>query len=120
MEEGSRFGLSGRTHGTEIEVSSDKVRQMSSYYKSWASSEYLDCRHGEQGADCLDCHSSSFPDEPAQMSVCLDCHGSYRDLAGLTEDTETNPHASHLGEIDCGHCHKSHETSVLVCRQCHE
>ena len=118
-EEEALFGLTGTTQGAGVEVSRDKPGHMSSYFKSWASSEYLDRRHSEQGADCIDCHSSFFPDGPAPMGVCLDCHGSYPDLAEQTNQAEPNPHASHLGEIDCGHCHKFHEPSVLVCRQCH-
>ena len=48
MEEGSRFGLLDTTQGTEVEASRDKVEQMSSYFESWASSQYLDRRHGER------------------------------------------------------------------------
>jgi len=118
-EEGWRIELVGTDGGEEAEVARDMVERMRSFIKSWARSSYLDRVHGQQRTDCLDCHSSYFPDGPASMGVCMDCHGSYPSLAELTSDAEPNPHASHVGEIDCGHCHKMHEESVLVCDQCH-
>ncbi len=91
MEEEARFRLIGTNQGAGVEVSRDKPGQMSSYFKSWASSEYLDRRHGEQGTDCLDCHSSFFPDGAATMEICLDCHGGYPDLAAADERRRAQP-----------------------------
>jgi hypothetical protein len=118
-DEASLFGLLGTNRGSDAEVSRDKVERMESYFKSWAGSAYLDCSHGEHGTDCSDCHSGYFPEGPASMTACMECHGSYSGLSVTTGDADPNPHASHLGEIDCGLCHKSHEDSVLVCNQCH-
>lgn len=120
LDEDSRFELLDANRGSDTEVSRDEVERMESYFKSWASSAFLDRVHGEQGTGCLACHSSYFPEEPVSMSACMECHGSYSDLSESTADADPNPHASHLGEIECGLCHKSHEESVLVCNQCHD
>jgi hypothetical protein len=116
---GDCWSCHGSDEGLRFGVSRDKVERMESYFKSWAGSAYLDRAHGEQGMGCPDCHSGYFPDGPASMSACVECHGSYSDLAESTADADPNPHASHLGEIDCGLCHKAHEESDLVCNQCH-
>ena len=44
-------------------------------------------------------------------------------LAAKTEPAEfkdRNPHASHLGEIDCTVCHKAHGPSKIYCLGCHQ
>jgi fumarate reductase flavoprotein subunit len=122
LDETSRFGLLGTDGGidTTTELSRDEVERLSSYFVSWASSEFLDHRHGQAGQRCLHCHGNDLPVEPVAMDVCIGCHGSYGDLAELTASVDPNPHASHLGEIECSHCHKAHQESVLVCNQCHD
>jgi len=120
LDDASRFGLLGTNRESDTEVPRDTVERMESYFKSWAGSDYLDRMHGEQGAGCSDCHSGTFPEGPASMSACVECHGPYSALSESTADADPNPHASHLGEIDCGLCHKTHEESVLVCNQCHD
>ncbi|MBK1623965.1 hypothetical protein CKO32_10340 [Afifella marina DSM 2698] len=37
-----------------------------------------------------------------------------------SEGMSPNPHASHLGEIDCTECHKAHSPSTLFCSVCHQ
>ena len=86
MDEASRFDLLG-TDGdidTTIELSRDEVERLGSYFVSWASSEYLDHRHGRAGNRCLHCHGNDLPVQPVAMDVCMGCHGSYVDLAELT------------------------------------
>lgn len=53
---------------------------------------------------------------------CLNdgCHNiSREELAQKTEGMSRNPHNSHLGDVDCGECHKAHRASVMYCSRCH-
>ncbi len=113
------FRLMGVEGGQEIPATQSQVTKMEPRYLSWATSVYLDRRHGQQSVTCRACHGTYFPERRPATEQCYTCHGSYQLVASLTEDVEPNPHASHLGEIRCTICHKSHEKSVLYCNQCH-
>lgn len=108
------------------------------YVASYRNSPYLDSLHREANVGCKDCHRVS-PIESARelvayvtsnyknplrqrelpMEDCLYCHRGYASLAQQTSHLEPNPHASHLGEIGCGSCHRAHRESELFCHQCH-
>ena len=76
--------------------------------------------HKNRGMDCSDCHKESPPKQNVLMAVCLGCHGDYTKMAAKTSKIDPNPHASHLGEIDCAKCHHAHKASVNVCNACHQ
>ncbi|MBP8858178.1 MAG: cytochrome c3 family protein, partial [Anaerolineaceae bacterium] len=112
---------------------------MESHVDSYLSGSYLDNFHYQANVGCKECHSDftllqemhsvvSFvtgkyddPMREADFSKegCLQCHISYTSLAEKTSHLEPNPHSSHLGEIDCTLCHKSHRPSEIYCSQCH-
>lgn len=104
----------------ETGLNEEKVESMGVYFQSWATSEHLDRTHAQQGVTCSLCHNTVFPEKSASMKQCLGCHGTYQHIATLTEDLERNPHASHLGEVQCDFCHKAHEDSVNYCAECHD
>ncbi|MCF1505932.1 cytochrome c3 family protein [Afifella sp. H1R] len=80
---------------------------------------FLDALHQQKGVTCENCHGAQAPTSPATDVACRACHGSYADLAARTS-VSPNPHASHLGEIDCTECHKAHSPSTLFCSVCHQ
>ena len=63
--------------------------------------------------------------------MCLECHDDgdaktgrdWDDIVAATTDwggdKTVNPHASHVGTLDCGNCHSVHGTSVMYCADCH-
>jgi len=109
------LNMEGQTIATE-----EVVEKMSSYFQSWAISDYLDHWHARHSVTCVDCHGTFFPKHRLTVEQCLKCHGSYQDLAALTEDVyPTNPHDSHLGEVRCTRCHKAHKEPALYCNKCH-
>jgi hypothetical protein len=61
-----------------------------------------------------------FPEGNYSKEYCLKCHGTYDELAQKTSNVKPNPHQSHLGEIECGLCHKSHRSFVNHCAECHD
>ncbi len=78
-------------------------------------------KHADFGLDCITCHDESPPSKPVLMAVCLSCHGTYDELADKTSDMgATNPHAAHVGQLECGSCHGVHKPSVNYCAQCHD
>jgi fumarate reductase flavoprotein subunit len=81
---------------------------------------FLGDRHKNVGVDCAGCHKEDPPKEKVPMAVCLGCHGGYPEVAAKTNKIDPNPHNSHLGEIECGQCHRAHKASVLVCAGCHD
>ncbi|MGB9791807.1 MAG: cytochrome c3 family protein [Thermacetogeniaceae bacterium] len=110
------------------------------YYESWKSGELLANKHAAAGVKCLDCHHKSYL-EKAQEGLryvtgsyskplkeitftreqCLKCHGKdFSKVVAATSYKESNPHDSHLGEMDCTLCHKMHKKSKVYCAQCHE
>jgi len=117
---------------------------MDPYLESWQSSDYGAAAHAEQGVACLDCHEPTVqqqmdelvmyvqgdfavPLEQREFGVefCFDCHEAnehtgYEEVIQRTEGLEINPHDSHLGEMECGTCHKMHQSSEDYCAQCHE
>ena len=80
---------------------------------------FLADRHKEAGIDCSGCHKESPPKEEPAMEACLKCHGPHEKLAVKGEKLEHNPHASHLGELECFNCHHGHKPSVNYCDRCH-
>ena len=79
---------------------------------------FLAGKHKAMGVDCEGCHKGA-PGKPPPMTACLNCHGTYEQLAAKGEKLEHNPHASHLGELECGNCHQGHKASVDYCARCH-
>ena len=109
------------------------------YVESYYDSPHLDNVHEQAGVGCKDCHHASPTDvageaiayvfgtyhnplREARVSrqVCLECHRSYESLVERTSDLDPNPHLSHLTELECYLCHKSHQESQLYCLQCHD
>ena len=80
---------------------------------------FLADRHGAAGIDCAGCHKESPPKAAPDTKACLGCHGPYDKLSEKTATLEVNPHASHLGDLDCANCHHGHKTSVDYCGRCH-
>lgn len=77
-------------------------------------------RHAKRGVACTSCHVKSPNDKPT-MTQCLACHGgSYENLAKKTDESDINPHATHMGESECSECHSGHKQPRLVCDNCHE
>lgn len=37
-----------------------------------------------------------------------------------TDESDINPHATHMGEPECSECHSGHKQPRLVCDNCHE
>lgn len=86
--------------------------------------DFLADRHEAKKVSCAGCHGKEAPvkGDSVENSRCLRCHGSYEKLAAQTvpaQKTEGNPHASHLGEIECTICHYGHSASVVYCQRCH-
>ncbi len=75
--------------------------------------------HMWNGLACKQCHGNdALLKAPAEKS-CLACHGSYAAVARRTSGLALNPHQSHMGEIECGSCHKMHAKSENACNKCH-
>lgn len=71
-------------------------------------------------APLADRHAKS-PSVAPTMKECLACHGgSYEALAKKTDESDINPHATHMGEPECSECHSGHKQPRLVCDNCHE
>ena len=54
-----------------------------------------------------------------QAAQCLACHGSYQALGEKTASLTPNPHASHMGEVQCDGCHRWKGKGKLMCNDCH-
>ncbi|MDO6639285.1 flavocytochrome c [Shewanella sp. 5_MG-2023] len=81
--------------------------------------------HTEMG-DCQSCHvaekmkdikKSMTDSQTHENAQCQDCHGGYADL--VNDKLEFDPHASHLGDINCTSCHTAHAKPELTCNNCH-
>jgi hypothetical protein len=120
MNENGQFELSGVEGMKGIKVEKPLVEKMAPYFRSGASSKYLDHIHSGYDVGCASCHEKPFPDSRASMDQCLNCHVSYEHVAKLTEAVKPNPHRSHYEDLRCTICHKAHEPSVLYCNQCHK
>ncbi len=57
-------------------------------------------------------------EEPPQTK-CLECHGNFSALAEMTKAITPNPHASHMGRVQCNACHTWKATPKLMCNDCH-
>lgn len=90
--------------------------------KSSAAAEknFLADRHQARGANCSACHKESPPKEAVPQDMCLKCHGPYDKIAKRTDKVTPNPHASHMGALDCNLCHHAHKPSVNNCAACHD
>jgi fumarate reductase flavoprotein subunit len=79
--------------------------------------------HEAAGITCQECHETAdniiVDDKESKVNAtCITCHGDLKELAKLS-DKDINPHASHLGNINCSTCHKGHEKSEAYCLKCH-
>jgi len=110
------------------------------YYESWKSGNLLASKHAAQGVECLDCHQKTYLEKAKEglnyitgnytnplkpitfpWAQCQECHKKDFDRVKVATNFEqSNPHDSHLGEIDCTLCHKMHRQSEVYCAQCHE
>jgi formate-dependent nitrite reductase cytochrome c552 subunit len=110
------------------------------YYQSWENGELLAAKHGTKDVKCLDCHKQSLPGKMKEGFVyvtgtyetplkerefskkdCLKCHEQEKIVAATNfTSSHSNPHDSHLGEMDCNLCHKMHRKSEVYCAQCHD
>lgn len=93
--------------------------------KSVAQSTFLDGIHAGKGVSCPQCHGGKKVEvgDTVPRATCQGCHGSYAELAKKTTPerfAKRNPHASHLGDIECVVCHRGHEASVSYCVGCHK
>ena len=80
--------------------------------------------HEKVLTDCGTCHTKENAIGGNAFVVpkdetCIACHGDYKALAEKTKDLRFNPHASHLGDINCTVCHAAHEKPKLACNDCH-
>ena len=98
--------------------------------------------HAAQGYDCGDCHGDEMVDmvgsntevldnqdsDVGTREFCLSCHDwdSIVDSTILNGDVTVyrkdglyNVHDNHRGFVNCNDCHSMHETSTLVCVDCH-
>lgn len=78
---------------------------------SWAANDKNDLAsfHKEMGG-CKSCHTQPgkvSDSETYENQQCKSCHGEYSALAN--PKLKLDPHASHLGDINCTSCHKGHE-----------
>lgn len=79
----------------------------------------------EKSATCASCHKDGMTVSDGEAEVnaqCTSCHG---DLAAVAKrypkkGDEPNPHASHLGKIQCTACHSGHQKSEAYCLGCHD
>jgi len=86
-------------------------------------------KHQQAGIACATCHGTAKPTAAAPAAACVKCHansnGRYVGLGAkkYTGDggavKTVNPHQSHLVELGCIDCHKTHAASVIYCNQCH-
>ena len=120
IDEDGIFSLAGIKTESGIKVEEAIVEKMDAYFRSWASSEYLDHKHVGSDTNCRSCHETDFPDSRASMDQCLSCHVSYEHVAELTREVEPNPHLSHYEDLRCTLCHKAHQAPELYCNKCHE
>jgi len=110
------------------------------YYESWLGGDLQVARHAEADVKCLDCHHQSIPEKIHEgiafvtgnyekplkerdfsREQCLECHWEdWEQTVAATDFEMSNPHDSHLGEIECHLCHKMHRESQVYCAQCHD
>ena len=76
--------------------------------------------HQLNGVSCADCHGITKPAKPPEQKKCFSCHADYKKVTIQTDKTLPPPHDSHMGDLDCGLCHRQHSRSENFCSQCHE
>jgi hypothetical protein len=91
------------------------------YFKTWATSGYMDNAHAQNGMTCNPCHGAPPTFETPTLEKCLECHKKYIDPPVQKNNGAPNPHQSHLESPPCIFCHKAHEESVNFCNNdnCH-
>lgn len=88
-------------------------------------------KHQQANVTCVNCHATAKPTAAAPAAACAKCHASSGEAlyvgTGLKKyigdggTTKTvNVHLSHLVEMPCTQCHKTHTASVNYCNQCHD
>ncbi len=112
---------------------------MQPYYDSYHESTLLANKHAEADLVCHNCHESSIaiqaeegikfitgdyqvPLEKREFSqdFCLECHDDFETaIKTATNFTDSNPHDSHNGDLECYVCHSMHQPSEVLCSQCH-
>ncbi len=110
------------------------------YYRSWSEGPLLAAKHAAIGIKCVGCHQQSLPEKLKEgtgyitgnyenplkerdfsREKCLQCHEKdWGKVVQATNFEMSNPHESHLGEIDCSLCHNMHRESEVNCAQCHD
>jgi hypothetical protein len=87
-------------------------------------------KHQQANVTCVNCHGTAKPVAAAAATACSKCHTSSGEIIyigtgmkkyvgdGGTIKT-VNVHQSHLVELPCTECHKTHTASVNACNQCH-
>ena len=103
----------------------DNLDLMRKEFSSWASSSYLDNLHAKANIVCSGCHGKDLPKagDTVENARCLECHGPMDQLAKKTKPKDLkdhNPHESHLENVACTVCHKSHTESRVYCLECHK
>lgn len=76
--------------------------------------------HLKKGQDCQSCHPKGLQVSDSETEVnkqCVSCHGP---LEKLATGKKPDPHASHLGQIQCTTCHSGHVQSQSYCLACHD
>lgn len=94
-------------------------------FDAWADSPYLASLHASHAVTCSGCHGKNLPlmDDTVENERCLACHGPMEKLVERSapqDFPDRNPHLSHLGEIACTVCHRSHWESEVYCLGCHQ
>jgi hypothetical protein len=121
---GKQFGFKGAKENLG-KVSRENMALAKKTFASWATSPYLDAKHGKANVVCNGCHGKTVPEsgDTVENDRCLSCHGSLKDLADRSapkDFPDRNPHNSHLGEIACTVCHHAHQASEVYCLGCHQ
>ncbi|MDR2819834.1 MAG: cytochrome c3 family protein [Desulfovibrio sp.] len=123
IDVGKSFSLPGRE---SIGVPDEQTMKfLPEITAEWAKSPFLATIHAKKDVACSSCHGDKLPvlDDKPENAVCFKCHGSYEQLAEKTpgkDHISRNPHASHLGVVNCRLCHKAHEASITYCLDCHK
>ncbi|SHH78388.1 flavocytochrome c [Ferrimonas marina] len=79
-------------------------------------------KHHSDMLGCDACHTKPIKvsdSETHENASCVSCHGGLEDLAEPGHANHFDPHASHLGTINCTSCHTGHAEPQYVCNDCH-